>query len=434
MTLIWKSGRGLKLTAGLAVAGLALSACGESADGAAGEESVEIDFYYPIQVGGPLESVMDGYIEEFNEQNEGITVTPVYSGNYEQTLASVQSAAQAGNAPALSVLQTVHLRTLHQQEIIEPIGEIVDDQEWFSSFDEAFMVNSVLDDGTVGAVPFQRSTPVMYWNKELFEEAGLDPDTAPETWDEMVEFGQQVQDETAADWGVQIYSSDDSVWLLQAMAIQNGVVLDNAEGTQTYYDAPGVVTALENWVDLGEQGVGPGGVVDMSNTPLDFASENIGIIWATTGQLTNIADNSDFNFGVAPLPAQEQPGAPTGGGNLYVSADLPQAEQEAAVELARFLSSPEIQADWTVASGYVAPLQEAWELEPLASHVEDFPQAQIAREQLPDAERELSTYHALEVGTFGSSAVQAAMDGEGSPQEVLERAQEQADNVLDEFR
>lgn len=434
MRLTWNMGRRLRLAAGLTAVGLALSACGDSADGASDAESVEIDFYYPIQVGGPLESVMDGYIEEFNQQHENITVTPVYSGNYEQTLASVQSATQAGNAPALTVLQTVHLRTLHQQGIVEPIGEIVDDEEWFSSFDEAFMVNSVLDDGTVGSIPFQRSTPVMYWNKELFEEAGLDPETAPSTWDEMVEFGKQIQDETDADWGVQIYSSDDSVWLLQAMAIQNGVILDNEDGTETYYDEPGVVTALENWVDLSKQGVGPGGVVDMSNTPLDFASENIGIIWATTGQLTNISESSDFDFGVAPLPAQEQPGAPTGGGNLYVAAELPEAEEKAAIELARFLSSPEIQADWTVASGYVSSLQEAWEIEPLASHVADFPQAAVAREQLPNAERELSTYHALEVGTFGSSAVQAAMDGEGEPQELLERAQEQADGVLKEFR
>ncbi len=161
--------------AGTTAAVLTLSACG--ADG--GEDGVtEIDFYYPIAVGGPLESVMDGYIDQFNSEHDDIEVTPVYSGDYDQTLASVQSAVQAGNAPAATVLLSTDLRTLHDQEIIAPIGEVAEDEEWFSSFDEAFMENSVLDDGTVASIPFQRSTLVMYWNKELFEEAGLDPETA----------------------------------------------------------------------------------------------------------------------------------------------------------------------------------------------------------------------------------------------------------------
>lgn len=93
--------RPARTVAGLTAAGLLLSACGGDGDGA---ETTEIDFYYPIAVGGPLESVIDGYIEQFEEENPDVSVTPVYSGDYEQTLASVQSATQAGNPPALTVL------------------------------------------------------------------------------------------------------------------------------------------------------------------------------------------------------------------------------------------------------------------------------------------------------------------------------------------
>ena len=417
--------------AGTTAAVLTLSACG--ADG--GEDGVtEIDFYYPIAVGGPLESVMDGYIDQFNSEHDDIEVTPVYSGDYDQTLASVQSAVQAGNAPAATVLLSTDLRTLHDQEIIAPIGEVAEDEEWFSSFDEAFMENSVLDDGTVASIPFQRSTLVMYWNKELFEEAGLDPETPPETWDEMKEMGHQVMDDGGADWGVMVPSSGTAIWQFEAFTIQNGLVLDNDDGTETNFDDPAAVTALENWVSLQEEGLEPEGIVDWNTVPNDFANGSVGMVWTTTGNLTNIRDNADFEFGVAPLPAQEQPGSPTGGGNLYLTEGLPEEEQQAAVELIRFLSSPEIQADWTVESGYVAPLQEAWETEPLASYVEDFPEAEVAREQLPDAEREFAPYHRQEVGQFASTAVQKALDGGGEPQELLQDAQEQADQVLEEYR
>ncbi|MDR8018775.1 ABC transporter substrate-binding protein [Nesterenkonia aerolata] len=423
--------RHLSIVAGLSALGLALSSCG---GGAEDGDQVSIDFYYPIAVGGPLEETIDGYIEQFEEENSHIDVTAVYSGDYDQTLASVQSASQAGNMPALSVLLSTDLLTLDDSDLIRPIGEITDDEDWLNSFEEAFMVNSTLPDGTVASIPFQRSTIVMYWNKELFEEAGLDPETAPETWDEMVEFGQQVQQDGGAQWGVQIPSTGHAIWMLEAMAIQNGVVLDDETGTETHFDEDGVVTALENWVELKEEGIEPEGLVDWGNLPNEFANGDTGIVWTTTGNLTNIRENADFDFGVAPLPTQEQPGSPTGGGNLYVMEGLSEEEEEAAVELAQFLSSPEIQADWGVASGYVATREDAWETEPLAEYVEDFPQAEVAKDQLPDAEREFGTFRRQEVGDFATNAVQSALSDGADPRAELEEAQEQADSTLDEYR
>ena len=422
--------RSMSAAAGATALGLMLASCGGDGDSGA----VEIDFYYPIAVGGPLESVIDGYIEQFEDENTGVEVTPVYSGDYEQTLASVQSATQAGNPPALTVLGANNLVTLDDLELMTPIGEIVDDEEWLGSFEEGFMTDSTLDDGTVASIPFQRSTVVMYWNKELFEEAGLDPEAPPESWDDMVESGEQVMDGAGAQWGVQIPSTTWGVWMLEAMVIQNGTMLwDPDSGTDVSYDDPATVTALENWQDLQEEGLEPSGTVDWGTLPDDFAGGGTGIIWTTTGQLTNIRENADFDFGVAPLPAQEQPGSPTGGGNLYVMNGVSDEEQEAAVELTRFLSSPEIQADWTVESGYVAPLEEAWETEPLASYVEDFPEAMVAVEQLDDAEPEFGVYNRQEAFDVMGNSIEEVMGG-ADVESTLEEAQEQADDLLQEHR
>lgn len=415
----------------LTAAGLLLSACG---GGDGDSDAVEIEFYFPIAVGGPLESVISGYIDQFEDENSDISVTPVYSGDYEQTLASVQSATQAGNPPALTVLNATNLLTLDDRDLITPIGEIVDDEEWFGSFEEGFMGNSTLPDGTVASIPFQRSTIVMYWNKELFEEAGLDPETPPQTWDEMVEFGQQVVDESSGDWGVQIPSTTWGVWMLEAMAVQNGSLLwDPETGTEVSYDDPATISSLENWVALQEEGLEPSGTVEWGTLPDDFNQGSTGIIWTTTGQLTNIRSNAGFDFGVAPLPAQEQPGSATGGGNLYVMNGVSDEEQEAAVELARFLSSPEIQSDWTVESGYVAPLAEAWEVEPLASYVEDFPEARVAFDQLDDSGPELGTYNRQEVFDVMGNAIESVMNG-ADVESTLEQAQQDADRILEEYR
>ncbi|GAA1453529.1 ABC transporter substrate-binding protein [Nesterenkonia lacusekhoensis] len=410
------------------VGGLALSACG----GDGGEDGVtEIDFYYPIAVGGPLESVMDGYIEDFNAEHDDIEVTPVYSGDYEQTLASVQSAAQAGNSPAATVLLSTDVRSLEDSELITPIGEVVEDPEWFDSFDEGFMANSTLDDGTVASIPFQRSTIVMYWNKELFEEAGLDPETAPETWEEMAEAGQQVQDSTEASWGVQVPTSS---WLFEAMAIQNEVLLDDETGTEVRFDDPGTVSALENWTRLQEDGVHPAGNVDWGTAPTDFANGDTAVLWHTTGSLTQIQENADFDFGVAPLPAQQQPGAPTGGGNLYIMEGISEEEQDAAVELTRYLSSPEIQADWTVQSGYVPPQQQAWDEQVLVDHSEELPQVQALQEASEEAYREYAPYRRSEIVATLDSALESALDGSSTPEQALSEAQDSSDDLLEEYR
>lgn len=425
-----RANRRIRLTAGLGLAALLLTSCG----GGSGDDVTEIDFYYPIAVGGPLESVIDGYIEQFNEEHEDIEVTPVYSGDYEQTLAAAQAASQAGNAPALTVLGANELLTVHEAGIITPIGEIVEDDEWFGSFYAPFMEDSTLPDGTVASVPFQRSTVVMYWNQDLFEEAGLDPQTPPETWEEMVEFGQQAQEEGGADWGVQIPSTAWGVWMLEGMAIQNGSMLwDPETGTDVAFDDEATVTALQNWADLQGAGLEPQGTVDWGTLPTEFASGSTAIAWTTTGQLGTIRDNADFDFGVAPLPAQGQPGSPTGGGNLYVMEGVPEEEQEAAVELARFLSSPEIQSDWGVESGYVAPMDEAWEREPLAGFVEGFPQAGVARDQLDVAEPEFGTYRRQEVFDVMANAIDDVMGG-ADVEAALQQAQEQADQILEEYR
>ncbi|TLP93837.1 ABC transporter substrate-binding protein [Nesterenkonia salmonea] len=423
--------RSLTMTAAITTAALALTACGEDAGGE--DDVVSIDFYYPIAVGGPLESVIDGYIEQFNDEHEDYEVTAVYSGDYEQTRASVQSAAQAGNSPGLTVLGANELLSVHEAGIITPIGEIVEDQEWFDSFYEPFMGDSTLPDGTVASIPFQRSTVVMYWNKELFDAAGLDPEVPPETWEEMVEFGEQAQD-AGADWGVQIPSTSWGVWMLEAMTIQNGSMLwDPETGTDVAFDDPATVTALQNWADLQADGLEPSGTVDWGTLPTEFSNGATAMIWTTTGQLTNISENAQFDFGVAPLPAQEQAGSPTGGGNLYVMDGIADEQQEAAVALARFLSSPEIQSDWGVESGYVAPLDAAWETEPLASYAEEFPQAAVAREQLAVAEPEFGVYRRQEVFDVMANSIEAVMGGADVDSE-LEQAQQQADSILDEYR
>jgi sn-glycerol 3-phosphate transport system substrate-binding protein len=435
--------RPIPAVAALSALALLIAACGsddgESAlEEASADNPIEITMYYPIAVGGPLQEVVDGLIDDFMEENPEISVQAVYSGNYDETIVAVQTAVDGGDAPVTSVLLSTEMFQLIDDDMIVPFDDVVTNDEeraWLDSFYDAFMANSRDHEGRTWGIPFQRSTIVQYWNKDLFEEAGLDPDRAPQTWDEMVDMAEQVQEETGARWGVQAPSSGFPYWLFQAFATQNGVEMVSEDGTEVYFDQPEVIEALEFWLSLSQDhGVHPPGIVDWGTTPEDFLQEQVAMIWTTTGNLTNIRDNASFDFGVDMLPEGVRRGSPTGGGNFFLFADASEAEQIAAMRLIRFLTQPEQAAEWGIATGYVAPSPEAWETEAMQEYVADFPEAAVARDQLDHAVRELSTYARGQVYEILNDALQGAIVGDSTPEEAMRHAQEQADNVLGPYQ
>ena len=164
--------------------------------------------------------------------------------------------------------------------------------------------------GKTWGVPFQRSTIVLYWNKELFKEAGLDPKKAPGQLDQMVEYAKKLTKTrrrgNVTQWGVKIPSSGFPYWLFQGLTTPNDVLLMNDAGTETYFDKPAVIEALQYWVDLSaKHKVMPAGVIEWGTTPKDFFEKKAAMIWTTTGNLTNIRANAGFPFGVAMLPAKK---------------------------------------------------------------------------------------------------------------------------------
>src|SRR5690625_4702011 len=177
---------GLALSTALAV-GAALPAAAD----------VELTMYYPIAVGGPLTGVVDGLVADFESEHPDIKVNAIYAGNYDDTRVRALAALNAGEPAQLSVLFSIDVFELLEQDVIVSFDDLVEteeDQEWLDSFYPGLMANGVVDGKTWG-IPFQRSTIVMYWNKDAFAEAGLDPVVTPSTWGEMVEMGEALTKE-----------------------------------------------------------------------------------------------------------------------------------------------------------------------------------------------------------------------------------------------
>jgi|SRR5690625_91638 len=410
---------------------LALSACGGTSDS---QEEVEIDFYFPVAVGGEVANIVEGLAEEFEEENPGIKVNANFGGSYAETMTQVMASVQSGNAPELAVLFSIDLFTLLENDVIEELTPLFDN-ELLDDFYDGFMANSSIDD-KVYSLPFQRSTIVLYYNKDAFEEAGLDPDSPPETWEELIEYGEKLTiDDGSTQWGLTVPSTDYQYWMLQSFALQTDSNIMSYDGKETYFDSPHTIEAMQFYRDLGQEyKIMPEGVVEWSTVPSDFLSENTAMMYHTTGNLTNVKDNADFDFGVSFLPANNQYGSPTGGGNIYLFKDIPEENKEAAIKFMEFLTEPERVAQWSIDTGYVATRESAYETDLLKEYVEDFPEAVVAREQLEYADSEMATYQNGEVQKILNDYIQSILNDDISVEEGLKRAQEEAEEVLEPFQ
>ncbi|MFD1020238.1 ABC transporter substrate-binding protein [Thalassobacillus hwangdonensis] len=410
---------------------IVLAGC--SSDGGA-EETTEIDFWFPVAVGGDVANIVDGIVEDFEEENPDIKVNAKYGGSYAETMTQVMASAQGGNSPELAVLFSIDLFTLLENDLIEEVTPLFDD-EYLDDFYDGFMANSSIGD-KVYSLPFQRSTIVLYYNKDAYKEAGLDPEAPPEDWDQLVEYGKKLTKNGGQDqWGLEIPSTGYQYWMFQALALQAGDNIMSEDGKEVYFDAPHAKKAMDFWLSLGqEHKIMPEGVIEWATVPSDFLSGKTAMMYHTTGNLTNVKNNADFDFGVSFLPANEQYGSPTGGGNIYLFKDLPEANKEAAIKFMKFLTEPERVAQWSIDTGYVATRESAYETDLLKEYVEEFPPALTAREQLEYADSELATYQSGEVQKIFNDQIQAVLTGQKSVDEGLEEAQEKATEVLEPFQ
>jgi len=401
--------------------------------------TAQLTFFYPVGVAGPLSKLIDGMAAKFNQtQNGAIKVTPVYSGDYIQTLSKAQTALQGGKPPDVAVINAAAIYTLQDMNAVIPLDDLIksSNANVADDFFPAFLANSKLGSSIYG-IPFQRSTLVLYYNPDLQNKLGLGT-KAPQTWDEVVSFGTKLTDRqgsTVNRWGVGFPSSGSSYWEFQALAIEAGQNVMGDVGNKAYFNTDASITALQWLIDLSQKNkIMNSGTIDWGNLPTDFAGEKTALIYHSTGSLSFIAKQAKFTVGVAFNPKQKQFGSPTGGGNLYIFKGIPAANQEPAWKFTQFMSTPETLAQWSIDTGYVAPRKSCYDVASYKDYTTKFPQALVARDQLQYAQNELGTHQMAQVQTILSNAIQAALTMKQSPKDALTAAQTQTDQLLANFK
>jgi sn-glycerol 3-phosphate transport system substrate-binding protein len=404
---------------------------------AAQDDAITLDFYFPEATANNAQAIFEEYAAQFKEQNPNITINVVYQGSYTDNRNIIQTQLAAGEGPDVAVMLATDLLSFIEAGTIVPAQQFVDadaeGEAYVEGFFDAFLLNSVDENGQLWSIPFQRSTPILYYNADLFREAGLE--NAPRNREELVEYAQALTTEDR--WGFWFPSEGFPIWLFSAFQIAGEEPLVRERFDEVYFNTPATAEGLQFLLDLsGEYGVMPEGALSWGDAPTIFASGETAMLAHTTGSLTRILNEADFEVGTAFLPfgaGEAGYGAPTGGGNLYIFANSTPEEQAAAWEWVKFLSSPEIQADWTARTGYIAAVESAWETETLQTLVEERPQYAVARDQLEYAGKEFTSFRSIDVQNIINTTLSSIISGEETDiAGALERAQTQIDSLLAE--
>jgi sn-glycerol 3-phosphate transport system substrate-binding protein len=401
----------------------------------------KLTFYYPVAVGGPIATIIDGYCKGF-QQETGIAVEPVYAGDYSQTLIKALTAIKSGAGPQFSVLWASEIHSLVDQDILvalDDIGLDADAKRWLDQFYPVFMANSHAE-GKTWSVPFQRSTAVFYYNKDAFADAGLNPDKFPTTWADLAAAAEKLTKRDSSGrvtrWGVKMAGDlGNAQWTFGAFANQAEQMLMNTAGTEVYFNQPKTIEAMAFWRSLAvDHHATPEGISNWPQLSPDFLEGNTAIIQFTTGGLSNFLDKAKFPLGMAGLAGKNSPHTVVGGANMYFFKSASPAERTASLRFARWISAPERAADWSTHTGYIATSPAAYETQVMKDYIAKVPAAGIGRTFLPMATGELSVHENQRVYKVLTDNIQACLNGSKTPAQAMAGAQSESDRILKPYK
>ena len=318
-------------------------------------QNVEITWWHAMS-GGRLEPVKH-LVEEFNKSHPNITVNATFTGSYQETLNKAITAAKAGNPPNIIQTYEVGTQMMWDSPYIVPIEDLAEPGEvdWgdYLSVVRRYYTNP---DGKLVSMPFNSSTAILYYNKDMFEKAGLDPDDPPTTYAELTEVGNKLLESGVVDHGITYgwptWVFEQTHYWTDNNYVNNGNGREKRATEVLFNEEPGM-EIMKQWAEWEDEGILVYGGREYEPDAA-FISQNTAMLVQSTSHLKDIIETSPFEVGTSFLPRPEwanRGGTTIGGASLYIFKD-DQEKMDAAWEFVKWLSSTENAVYWHKQTGY----------------------------------------------------------------------------------
>lgn len=436
--------KGLKL--GLATA-TALATLGAATGAFA---ATEIQFWHAMGGGTTGEKVAE-YAKRFNESQDEYTVNAVYKGTYTEAMTAAIAAFRARQQPHILQVFEVGTATMMAAEgAIYPVYELM--EATGKAFDPDDYLDAVKSyyttpDGQMLSMPFNSSTPVLYYNKDAFEKAGLDPNSPPKTWEELAEASRKIM-ATEGNPSCGFTTGWQSwVQLENFGALHNVPFATKANGfegfdTELVFNQEPYTTHIQNMQDWQKDRVFVYGGRRGDPNPL-FLTGECAMLMNSSAYYGSVKEAAGFDWGIAQLPYYGSiEGAPQnsiiGGATLWVMQGHEDEEYAGVAEFLNFLSSSDIQLDWHKSTGYVPITNSAYEAAKDEGFYQEAPGADVAIQQLTmDEPTEYSK--GLRLGNFVqirdviNEELEAVWSGDKTADQALDSAVSRGNELLRQF-
>ena len=403
-------------------------------------DPVKVMFWHSM--GGDPGKAIDKMVADFNEQRDDILVEAVYQGSYDESLNKLRASLGTNDGPTIVQVYEIGSRFMIDSQMIQPIQKFIDADGYDLTQLEENILNYYTFDGELYSMPFNSSNPILYYNKDMFEEAGLDPDRPPQTYEEVESYARTLTKEGKYGVSFAIYG-----WFMEQFHANAGVdYVDHGNGRHAMAETSLVdgevgVRTMEWWKRMVDEGVALNLGRKTSDTKAAFAAGQVAMTLDSTAGLRGYVDavGGKFEVGTGFLPkldGAEGGGVIIGGASLWMLNNRSEAEQQAAWEFMKFLAEPEQQAYWHVNTGYFPITKAAYDLDLVQENAKEFPQFQTAVDQLHTSKPSTATQGAV-MGVFPEArqivetAMEEIVNGARSAEEAMQHA---ADEITQRIR
>ncbi|MET3116133.1 sn-glycerol 3-phosphate transport system substrate-binding protein [Undibacterium sp. GrIS 1.8] len=406
----------------------------------------EISWWHSMT--GALGDRVNALSEQFNKSQLDYKVVPVYKGSYDEAMAAAIAAYRAGNAP--NILQVFEVGTatmMYSKGAIKPVTEVM--KLAGEQFDSSVYIPAVAGyyttpKGEMVSFPFNSSTTVFYYNKDMFAKAGMDPNKAPATWQEVVAAAARLKANGekcgfTTGWQTWVHLESFSAWHNVEFASKgNGF---GGLDARLKFNGPLQVKHIENMANWAKQGYFT--YAGRKNEPeAKFYSGECGMLTSSSSAYGNVVKNAKFKFAVAPLPYySDAAGAPQntiiGGASLWTMSGKKIDEYKAVAKFYKFLSQPEVQAKWHQETGYLPITNAAYELTKKSGFYDKNPGPNIAVQQMivktTDKSRGIRLGNFVQIRTIMDEELESVWSGKKTAKEALDNAVARGNELLERF-
>ena len=386
---------------------------------------------------------IDTLVQKFNDENEyGITVEAEYQGSYDDALNKLKS-AQIGNMGAdLVQVYEIGTRFMIESGWIVPMQSMVNADEYDTSVLESNLAAYYTINDMLYSMPFNSSTPLMYYNKDMFDAAGITE--IPDSLESIAQIGDKLLDSGAQEvMSLGIYG-----WFFEQFIGKQGLeYANNGNGrteaaTAVAFDENGAAANILNeWKNLYDLGyapnVGKGGDAGLA----DFSAGKSAITLGSTASLKQILQDVDgkFEVGTAYFPkvkSTDEGGVSIGGASLWALDNNDPKKLRATWEFVKFLISPESQAFWNAETGYFPVNVDAHDEDVFKENIEKYPQFETAIDQLHDSAPQyagalLSVFS--EARAIVESEIESMLNGNETVDEAVDSMASQINDAIEEY-